>query len=187
MLIEPGPIHGSLIVDVERRGDARGSFARRYCVDELAAAGLRDTPVQWNYSDNAETGTLRGLHYQVAPHGDAKYLMCIVGEVFDVMVDMREDSPTYGRWHGERVSANNQRAVYIPEGCAHGYMALADGAAVLYAAFGRYAPDAERGVRWDDPSVGIDWPMRPTSVSEKDQRWPDVHWARPIGVAGGGA
>ncbi|MEM6333113.1 MAG: dTDP-4-dehydrorhamnose 3,5-epimerase [Planctomycetota bacterium] len=185
MRVEPGPIHGSLIVDVEPRGDARGTFARRYCVDELAEAGLRDTPVQWNYSDNARAGTLRGLHYQVAPHGDAKFVMCVVGEVFDVMVDMREGSPTYGRWHGETVTAANQRAVYVPEGCAHGYMALTDGAAVMYATYGRYAPDAERGVRWDDPGVGIVWPVPPTSVSEKDQRWADVVWARPIGSAEG--
>jgi dTDP-4-dehydrorhamnose 3,5-epimerase len=118
-------------------------------------------------------GTIRGLHYQAAPHGEAKYMRCIRGAIFDVSLDVRLDSPTFGKWFGIELTADNRRAIFVPEGLAHAYQALTNDAEVIYSASCAYVPGAERGVRWNDPRFDIEWPIREAIVSEKDAKWPD--------------
>jgi dTDP-4-dehydrorhamnose 3,5-epimerase len=131
---------------------------------------------QCNISFNERRGTLRGLHYQVPPHAEVKVIRCTSGAVFDVIVDLREGSETYTRWIGVELSAENRRMLYVPEGFAHGYLTLADETETFYQVSMPYAPDAERGARWDDPAFGIEWPQAGELViSEKDRRWPDFH------------
>jgi dTDP-4-dehydrorhamnose 3,5-epimerase len=168
------PLTGAWLVEPEARGDDRGFFARMWSRDEFAARGLRGDFVQCNNSLSRLKGTLRGLHYQVPPHSEAKLIRCVAGRIFDVMVDMRPGSSTRGRWFGAELTAGNRSLVYVPEGCAHGYLSLEDQSEVIYMATAPYAADAERGVRWDDAGIGISWPMEPLIVSEKDRQWPDV-------------
>jgi dTDP-4-dehydrorhamnose 3,5-epimerase len=118
-------------------------------------------------------GTIRGLHYQVAPHGEAKYMRCIAGAIFDVVVDIRRDSPTYQKWFGIELTAQNRKAIFVPEGLPHAYQALTDDAEVIYSSSCVYTPGAERGLRWNDAAFGIEWPIREAIVSEKDSKWPD--------------
>lgn len=172
MIFTETKIPGVLAVDLERREDYRGFFARAWCDREFSA---HDLPrfVQGNMSLCRRKGTIRGLHYQIAPHREAKYLRCISGAVFDVVVDIRKDSPTYGRWSSLELTAQNRRAVYLPPGVAHAFQALSDDAEVLYFASSFYAPSFERGIRWNDPAFNIDWPVREVIVSDKDASWPD--------------
>lgn len=167
-------IDGAFVLDLEPHEDERGFFARAFDLDAFARHGLVTEYVQANIGFSARRGVLRGLHYQVAPHAEAKLVRCTRGAIFDVVVDLRPESGTYRRWHGEELSADNRRAVYLPAGCAHGYLALADSSEVFYQASTAYMPSAERGVRWDDPAFGIRWPLAGApSVSEKDASWPD--------------
>lgn len=169
------PISGVWLIEPERLQDERGWFTRTYDADEFAARGL-DVPVQCNASFNAARGTLRGLHYQAEPHGESKLVRCVRGAIFDVAVDLREGSPTRGRWHGVELSAENGCAFYIPAGLAHGFQTLADSSEVLYQMGHRYVPDAARGVRWDDPAFAIAWPEAPPggrTISERDGSYPD--------------
>jgi dTDP-4-dehydrorhamnose 3,5-epimerase len=159
------------LLDLEPVEDARGGFARAFDAAEVAGRGLDGRVAQVNTSWNAVAGTLRGLHLQVDPP-EAKVLRCVRGAVFDVAVDLREDSPTHLRWTGVELVAEQRRAVYVPPGVAHGYLALTDGAEVLYSASAPYVPGQERGVRWDDPAIGIAWPREVTVVSDKDRSWP---------------
>ena len=172
MIFEATPIGGVFVVDLEPKGDERGFFARAFCAREFAEHGLVPEVVQANLAFSATAGTTRGLHYQAASHPEAKFFRCIRGETFNVAVDMREGSPTFGRWVGVRLSAENRRALYLPPVCAAGYQTLTDGAEILYAVSGFYAPEAERGVRYDDPALGVEWPLGATAVSEKDRQWP---------------
>jgi dTDP-4-dehydrorhamnose 3,5-epimerase len=165
-------IPGVFVVDLELRGDERGFFARAFCQREFRDHGLVPDVVQANLAMSIEAGTTRGLHYQAASHPEAKFFRCIRGETFNVAVDAREGSPTFGQWAGVLLSAENRRALYIPPLCAAGYQTLTDGAEILYMVSGYYAPEAERGLRFDDPAIGIDWPRRATVVSEKDRSWP---------------
>jgi len=166
------PVAGALIVEQTPISDDRGWFARAWCETEFANAGFDGRFVQANMSGNLKAGTLRGLHYQTAEAPEAKLIRCISGSIYDVVVDMRPDSPTYRKWFGVELSAENRKAVLVPAVCAHGYMALTDGAEAFYMVSAFYTPGAERGVRWDDPAVGVEWPLAPSVISAKDQALP---------------
>lgn len=161
-----------LVIELEKREDARGYFARAWCEREFSARRLPRF-VQTNMSLCRRKGTVRGLHYQIAPHGEAKYLRCVRGAIFDVVADIRRDSPTFRQWFGIELTADNRKAIYVPAGLAHAYQALTDDAEVTYSASTYYNLDAERGIRWNDPAFGIEWPIREAIVSEKDSKWPD--------------
>jgi dTDP-4-dehydrorhamnose 3,5-epimerase len=168
------PITGAWLIELEKLTDNRGYFARGYDVHEFAAHGIDFSFVQTNLSGCIHAGTIRGLHFQAAPFGEAKMLRCISGEVFDVIVDLRPESPTFKQWIGVKVSAAEGQMVLLPAYCAHGYQALTDGAEVLYSTSAPYSPSAERGIRWNDPAFAIAWPISTNViVSEKDQHWPD--------------
>jgi dTDP-4-dehydrorhamnose 3,5-epimerase len=170
----PTRVDGAFVVEPEPVGDERGSFARLWCTREFAAHGLNAAFVQCNGSFSAGRGTLRGLHYQAEPYGEVKLVRCTSGAIFDVVVDVRPASPTFKAWFGVELTAQNRAMLYVPEGCAHGYMTLEDNAEVMYPVTQPYQPQAERGVRWDDPAFGIDWPDGgPTTVSAKDRSWAD--------------
>jgi dTDP-4-dehydrorhamnose 3,5-epimerase len=166
---------GAWVIELEKLGDERGWFARTFDAQEFRARGLNPDIVQCNASSNARRDTLRGMHYQAAPHGESKLVRCVRGAIFDVAVDLRPASSTSRRWHGVELSAENRRAFYIPAGLAHGFQTLTDDAEVLYQMGYRYVPEAARGVRWDDPAFGIEWPQPrgERTISEKDRAYPD--------------
>jgi dTDP-4-dehydrorhamnose 3,5-epimerase len=175
MIFTETTIAGVFLVELEPHRDERGFFARAYSADEFAAHGLETHWVQANIGHSARRGTIRGLHYQAPPHAEAKLVRCTAGAVFDVAVDVREDSPTYLQWYGTELSARNGSMLYLPEGIAHGYQALTDEAETYYLVSAAYAPAAERGLRWNDPNVGIAWPLPEAPIlSDKDARWPLV-------------
>ena len=174
MIVHETEIPGAFVIEPEPVADERGSFARIFDADEFAERGLETEFVQWSVSFNERTGTLRGLHFQREPHAETKLVRCTRGSLFDVIVDLRPDSPAFTRWAAVELSADNRRALYIPKGLAHGFQTLADGTEVVYAITEPYAPDSAAGVRWDDPAFGIDWPPAEDRVmSEKDRSWPD--------------
>ena len=169
------PIEGLYVIEPEVRGDARGYFVETYNQRDMAAAGLNMVFVQDNQSMSVK-GVLRGLHYQ-KEHPQGKLVRVICGEVFDVAVDLRPGSATYGQWHGERLSAENKKQFYIPEGFAHGFYVLSDRAEFCYKCTDFYHPGDEGGIRWDDPTIGIRWPLiegAPLIMSDKDQKWPGL-------------
>jgi dTDP-4-dehydrorhamnose 3,5-epimerase len=173
MIVTPTELPEVRVVEIEPLEDERGFFARAWDADALPAAGARAGFVQANVAYNRRAGTVRGLHYQAPPHAEAKLVRCTRGAMWDVAVDVRPDSPTRLRWVAVELSAENRRAVYIPEGFAHGYQTLSDDTEALYEVTARYAPDAERGLRWDDPAIGILWPAAAErTVSAKDRAWP---------------
>ena len=168
------PVPGAFVVDLDRHVDERGSFARTFDRFEFAARGLEPAVVQCSTSFNARAGTLRGLHYQAAPHGEPKLVRCTRGAVFDVIVDLRRDLATHRRWFGVELSADSGRALYVPTGVAHGFQTLRDRSEVLYMMGHEYVPSAAAGVRWDDPAFGIEWPPAERRVmSERDRTYPD--------------
>ena len=152
--------------------DERGAFARRFCADTFRDHGLEIDLVQRSISFNARAGTLRGMHFQRPPHLEAKTVRCTRGAIFDVMVDLREGSPTYGRWHGEELSADNRLTLYIPKGFAHGFQTLVDDTEVDYEITPVYVPECSRGFRYDDPILNITWPLRTIVVSDRDKALP---------------
>lgn len=166
------PLDGAFLVSLEKRCDERGMFARTYCKNEFGAHGIVIDIVQSNISTNERAGTVRGMHFQRAPHAEIKLVRCIRGAIFDVIVDIREGSPTYGQWYGVELSEDNGLLIVVPDGFAHGYQALSDGATAFYMVSTAYAPEAEGGLRYDDPTLGIKWPLPATDVSDKDRRWP---------------
>jgi dTDP-4-dehydrorhamnose 3,5-epimerase len=168
------PIPGAFLVDAERKEDDRGFFARAFCIEEFRAHGLDPTVVQANLSFNRARGTLRGLHYQMPPAVERKFFRCIRGATFHVIVDMRPDSEAYLRSFGVELSAENRRGLYVPALCAAGYQALTDEAEVLYFVSEFYSPEHERGLRYDDPALAIEWPLPAAEVSPKDRSWPLV-------------
>jgi dTDP-4-dehydrorhamnose 3,5-epimerase len=172
MRFTPTALPGATIVDIERREDARGWFGRTYCEREFAAHGLPTRMVQTNFSLTRQAGTLRGMHYQVAPDAEDKLVRCVRGAIWDAIVDIRPDSPTYCRWIGVELSEANARMLLVPKGFAHGFVTLTDDAAVTYQVSAFYAPGSERGARHDDPAFGIRWPVPVTDLSEKDRSWP---------------
>jgi dTDP-4-dehydrorhamnose 3,5-epimerase len=170
----PTRIAGVHVVELELHEDERGFFARAWSGEELAAAGLNGELSQCSLSRNVARGTLRGMHFQRAPHEEAKLVRCTRGAIYDVAVDLRLDSPTHGQWFGTELDATSGRALYIPEGCAHGFQTLVPDTDVFYAISAAYAPDAAAGVRWDDPAFGIVWPETPERViNARDRSWPD--------------
>jgi dTDP-4-dehydrorhamnose 3,5-epimerase len=173
MRIEPAAVAGVMLVSVEPHVDDRGLFARTYDAATFAAAGL---PVNWpqcNVSWNRSRGTLRGMHYQRAPFEEPKLVRCTAGRIFDVAIDLRPGSPTYCRWVGVELSRERRNALLIPAGCAHGFLTLEDEAEVFYMMGEVFHPEAAAGVRWNDPAFGIEWPLAPTTMADRDASWPD--------------
>ncbi|HEY0650534.1 dTDP-4-dehydrorhamnose 3,5-epimerase [Phenylobacterium sp.] len=173
MRFVPTGIAGVVRVEAEPQADDRGLFARLHCPEEFAAAGIPFAPVQTSVSRNPIGGTLRGLHYQAAPHAETKMVRVTRGRVFDVAVDLRADSPTHRRWTAAELSAENLVGLFIPEGVAHGFLTLEPDSDVLYQIAPGYRPGYEAGVRWDDPAFAIDWPARPQLISPRDAGYPD--------------
>jgi dTDP-4-dehydrorhamnose 3,5-epimerase len=169
------PLPGVWLIEPERLGDERGWFARTFDREQFRARGMSPEVVQCNASYNSTRDTLRGMHYQAAPHGEPKLVRCVRGSIFDVAVDLRPHTPSFCRWHGVELSAENGHALYIPAGLAHGFQTLTDGCEVLYQMGTPHHPDAARGVRFDDPAFGIDWPTPRGQrvVSERDASYPD--------------
>ncbi len=166
------PLRGAYVLELEERSDDRGFFARTFCQKEFADHGLKPTVAQCNLSFNHKAGTLRGMHYQVPPAAETKLVRCTRGRIYDVIVDLRPESPTYLKHFGVELTEENRKALYVPELFAHGYQALTDGAEVSYQVGEMYTPGSERGIRYDDPALGITWPTEVTVISPKDATWP---------------
>ena len=171
MIFTETSLPGVYMIDIQRIGDSRGFFSRFWCSKEFEAQGLSFEVAQINVSHNAEAGTLRGLHFQRAPHAEAKVVACTSGSVFDVAVDVRPGSPTYLQWFGAELNSEDRQMLYIPAGFAHGYQTLEDDTGLLYLVSEFYTPDAESGLRFDDPAIGIEWPLPVASISDKDIDW----------------
>jgi dTDP-4-dehydrorhamnose 3,5-epimerase len=182
MIFTETKIKGAFIIDLEPRGDHRGAFSRAFCSKEFEAQGLTSNFVQTNYTVTYKKGTLRGLHYQVAPACEAKLIRCVKGAIYDFIVDLRPESPTYLQSFGVELTAENRRSFYFPEMCAHGYQALTDDAEAIYQASAFYTPECERGVRYNDPAFKIELPTPVTEISEKDSSW-SLYEVVPVGVS----
>lgn len=175
-------LEGAYLIELDRHGDERGFFARLWCRDEFAGAGLSSELAQCSISRSATAATLRGLHFQRAPHEEVKLVRCTSGAIYDVIVDLRPGSPTHGRWIGVELDADSGRALYVPKGFAHGFQTLVDDVDVLYMMSTPYAPEAASGVRWDDPFFQIDWPEAGSrTISERDLNWPSYSAEQPAG------
>jgi dTDP-4-dehydrorhamnose 3,5-epimerase len=168
-------LKGAFILELEPRCDHRGLFARTFCVEEFQAHGLCTRVLQCNLSFNPARGTLRGMHYQLPPATEVKIVRCTRGAVYDVIIDLRPESPTYGSHIGVELSSENRRTLYVPEMFGHGYQTLTDDAEVMYQVSEMYTPGSERGLRYDDPAFGISWPLPVSAISEKDAAWPRFH------------
>ena len=164
---------GACIIELEKHGDQRGYFARTWCQQEFEAHGLAARVAQANTSFNSKAGTLRGMHYQAAPYQETKVVRCTRGALYDVIVDLRPDSPTWLQWTGVELTASNDRMLYVPADFAHGFITLEDNTEVSYLLSEFYAPGAGQGLRWDDPALGIEWPRPVAVISEQDASWPD--------------
>lgn len=169
----PTPLSGAYTIELEKRGDDRGFFARLYCAREFEAAGIPTTVVQINNSLSAKAGTLRGMHYQLPPAAETKIVRCIRGALYDVILDLRPDSPTFGRWFGAELSAENRLMMLVPRGFAHGFLTLTDDTEAFYLVDAFYSPENERGLRYNDPRFDVVWPRTPVDISDKDRNWPD--------------
>jgi dTDP-4-dehydrorhamnose 3,5-epimerase len=173
------PLAGAYLIEPELLEDERGFFARTFCAREFSEHGLQPVVAQSNLSFNHSKGTLRGMHYQVAPAEEAKLVRCTSGAILDVIIDLRPDSPTYLSHFGAELSAGNRTALYVPELFAHGYQTLADDTEVLYQVSEFYTPGSEQGLRHDDTAFDIDWPLAVSVISEKDSSWPPFRAASP--------
>ena len=182
MKVLPTPIAGAWLLEIEPIADERGFFARSLCVESLEAQGLEGRMVQQSVSFNRQRGTLRGMHYQIAPHEEIKLVRVTRGRIHDVLLDLRPDSPGYLRWHTVELSADNHRTLYIPKGVAHGFQTLEDTTEVFYQMAQAYVPGYARGVRWNDPAFAIDWPLAPSIISERDRGYPDYEVVAPAGT-----
>jgi len=167
-------IVGAKVIDPSPHHDDRGRFLRAWCAREFAEHDIAFVPVQANMGFSLQKGTVRGVHFQTEPALEAKLVRCTRGAIFDVVLDLRTASPSYGRWFDTELTAENGRMLYLPEGCAHGYQTLEDNSEVYYMASAVYTPSAARGVRFDDPAFGIHWPLPVTTISEQDRNWPLV-------------
>jgi dTDP-4-dehydrorhamnose 3,5-epimerase len=172
MRFTPSPIAGAWIIDIEPIHDQRGFFATTWLPEQFREHGIDPALAQCNLAFNHKRGTLRGMHFQAAPHAQAKLVRATRGALLDVIVDLRPESATYRKWDAVELTADNRRTLFIPAGLAHGYLTLADDTEAFYQASTPWAPQAESGVRWNDPAFGIRWPFQPTVISEKDQHWP---------------
>jgi len=177
MKITPLKTQRAALSEIEPLGDERGFFARSFCAQEFADAGLALNVTQSNLSQNTKKGTLRGLHYQAEPKPDPKLVSCINGAIFDVVVDVREGTATFCQWVGVERTADNHKALFVPPGCAHGFITLTDNALVHYQMGETFVADLARGVRWDDPAFAIDWPLDPVVMSERDATFADFKGA----------
>ena len=173
MLFQETRLCGAFVIDIQRLEDSRGFFARSFCADEFALHGLPGNFVQSNISHNFRRGTLRGMHFLLSPYEESKLVRCTSGAIYDVIVDLRRDSPTYCQWTQVELSRKNGRALYVPPGFAHGFQTLMDETDVSYQMTEFFAPDIGTGVRWNDPAFGIDWPMGDPILSDKDANCPD--------------
>jgi dTDP-4-dehydrorhamnose 3,5-epimerase len=177
MIFTETPLRGAYLIDLEKRGDERGFFARAFCAREFADRGLATAMVQANNSLSAQKGTLRGMHYQLAPKAETKLVRCLRGALYDVILDLRSGSPTFGQSFGAELTADNRRMMYVPKGFAHGFISLIDNTEVYYLVDEFYSPEHERGIRWNDRRFSIEWPLLPVVISEKDQRTRDFDLA----------
>jgi dTDP-4-dehydrorhamnose 3,5-epimerase len=175
MIFQPIYLTGAYRIEPQLITDERGAFARRFCADEFRALGLEADLAQRSISFNSRAGTLRGMHFQAPPHLEAKIVRCTRGAIFDVLVDLRAGSPTYGQWHSEELSADNRLMLYIPKGFAHGFQSLVDNTEVDYEITPAYVPGAAAGFRFDDPALTIDWPVADMIVAERDKTLPKSH------------
>lgn len=182
MIFHETPLEGAFTIELEKRGDDRGFFARAFCVNEFKQHGLATNFVQVNNSLSARKGTLRGMHYQLPPKAETKLVRCIRGALYDVILDLRRDSPTFGRSVGAELSAENRLMMYVPKGFAHGFYTLTENVEAFYFVDEFYAPEYERGIRYDDPAFRIDWPGHPMVLSEKDRAHPDYDPAYHLGA-----
>lgn len=177
MKFTPAKVAGAWIIEMERHEDERGWFARTWCAEEFAKHGLNPNLSQCSASFNQHRGTLRGMHYQASPHEEAKLVRCTRGAIFDVALDLRRDSPSFKQWACVDLTPDNGRALYVPEGCAHGFLTTADDTEVFYQIAGRFHPDSARGVRWNDPAFGIPWPPAiPPILSPRDRDYADANF-----------
>lgn len=173
MIFTEASLKGAYIIDLEKRADDRGFFARRWCAREFSSHGLSPDIAQVNVGHSVRRGTLRGMHFQIAPYAEVKVVHCSRGALYDVIVDLRDESPTRGQWLGVELTAENGRMLYVPPGFAHGYQTLQDATDLVYRTSQFYERDAARGVRYDDPAFGITWPVPVTAISAEDRAWPD--------------
>lgn len=181
MIVEPTALSGVFVITPELLTDERGAVARTYCAEEFRANGLDPEVAQCSVSFNPAAGTLRGMHYQVEPYGEVKLVRCTMGAIYDVVVDLRPESPTYCRWVGTELTAHNRRSVYVPKGIAHGFLTLIEQSEVSYQISVPYHPGAGAGVRWDDPIFGISWPFAPRLMAARDATYPAY---QPVPVPG---
>ncbi len=173
MIFTETKLKGSYVIEPEMQKDERGFLARTFCQEEFRARGLNPRVAQCSISFNKKKGTLRGMHYQAAPHQEAKLVSCISGAIYDVIIDLRPDSTTFKQWVAVELSADNRRMFYIPEGFAHGFQALENHSEVFYQISEFFHPECARGTRWDDPAFGIEWPDDERIISDKDREYPD--------------
>lgn len=178
----PTPLSGSYTIELQKQGDERGFFARFFCVNEYEQHDLDKNIVQINNSLSKDAGTLRGIHYQLPPKSETKVVRCLKGSLFDVIVDLRPDSPTFLKWYGTTLSAENRTMIYVPKRFGHAIITLEDNTEALYLATEFYAPEYERGLLWNDPRIGIQWPIEPVVLSEKDKRHPPFSLRHHCGI-----
>jgi len=180
MIFRETKLAGVFVIDAEPIADERGAFTRTYCAREFAAHGLETAIAQCSASFNAKKGTLRGLHYQAPPHSEAKLVRVTAGAIYDVAVDLRAGSPTYGQWTAAELTAENRRMLYIPKGCAHGFQTLTDASELFYQIAEFYEPASARGLRWDDDDLAIAWPDKDAPIlSERDRTFPRLRELTP--------
>ncbi len=180
MIFTETRIPGAFVIDVKRIEDERGFFGRAFCQKEMKEHGLNEVVAQTNLSSNRKKGTLRGLHYQTAPHEESKLVRCTRGSLFDVLVDLREGSPTFCQWFGVTLTADSFTMLYVPEGCAHGFLTLEDNTDIMYQVSTFYAPESEKGLLWNDPAFNIEWPFEPAVISDKDRNQPAFNLFKDI-------
>jgi dTDP-4-dehydrorhamnose 3,5-epimerase len=175
MIFTDTGLPGAWLIDPEKLEDERGFFARTFCREEFSAHGLNPKISQCSLSYNRSQGTLRGMHYQAPPHEEEKLVTCVRGAAYDVIIDLRADSPTFCRWFGVELEADSYRMLYVPRGFVHGFQTLKDHTSIFYQISEFYHPECARGIRWDDPAFGITWPSPPAVISDKDRSIPDYH------------
>ncbi len=173
MLFHPTPLNGAYVIELEKRGDDRGFFARLFCREEFRNIGLNNQILQINNSLSAEKGTLRGLHYQLAPKSEDKIIRCIKGSLWDVIVDLRPNSNTFRQHFSVELNSTNRKMLYVPKGFAHGFITLQENTETFYLATESYSPEHERGIRWNDPVFNVAWPIKPVVISDKDAQQKD--------------
>jgi dTDP-4-dehydrorhamnose 3,5-epimerase len=173
MIFTQTKLHGAYIIDIEPKADQRGFFARAWCQQEFEAHGLNPSVVQINVGFSHKRGTLRGMHYQTAPCAEVKLVRCSRGAIYDVIIDLREDSPTHKQWIGLELTQDNHNMLYVPEGFAHGYITLADNSEMSYQTSQFFSREHATGIRYNDPAFAIDWPIQAQVISEQDRNWPD--------------